>query len=37
LASAIRRGGGRMVASGRIPVQAVLGAIDDIERIEAGT
>ena len=30
-AAAIRRGGGRMVASGRIPVQALLGALDDTE------
>lgn len=35
-ASAIRRGGGRIVASGRIPVQSVLGAIDDLERLESG-
>lgn len=31
LAAAIRRGGGQLVASGRIPVQAVLAALDAIE------
>jgi hypothetical protein len=32
-ASAIRRGGGQMVASGRIPVQAVLAALDAAEPV----
>jgi hypothetical protein len=31
LAKAIRRGGGQLVASGRIPVQAVLAALDAAE------
>jgi hypothetical protein len=31
LAAAIRRGGGQMVASGRIPVQAALAALDATE------
>lgn len=31
LAAAIRRGGGQLVASGRIPVQAVLDALDKTE------
>jgi Family of unknown function (DUF6325) len=31
LAKAIRRGGGQLVASGRIPVQAVLAALDATE------
>ena len=31
LASAIRRGGGQLVASGRIPVQAVLAALEAAE------
>ncbi|MGW3241325.1 DUF6325 family protein [Streptomyces sp. NPDC001070] len=31
LAIAIRRGGGRLVASGRIPVQAVLASLDEAE------
>jgi Family of unknown function (DUF6325) len=30
-ASAVRRGGGQLVASGRIPVQAVLAALDAAE------
>ena len=30
-ASALRRGGGQVVASGRIPVQAVLAALDATE------
>jgi hypothetical protein len=30
-AAAVRRSGGELVASGRIPVQAVLSAIDKIE------
>ena len=36
-ASAIRRGGGQMVASGRIPVQAVLAALDEAEPVGAVT
>jgi len=31
LAAAVRRGGGQMVASGRIPVQAALAALDATE------
>ena len=31
-ARAVRRGGGQLVASGRIPVQAVLSALDEAER-----
>jgi hypothetical protein len=31
LAAALRRGGGQLVASGRIPVQAVLAALDAAE------
>jgi hypothetical protein len=34
LAIALRRGGGQLVASGRIPVQALLAAV---ERMEAET
>jgi hypothetical protein len=30
-ASAVRRSGGQLVASGRIPVQAVLAALDEAE------
>jgi hypothetical protein len=30
-AAALRRGGGQLVASGRIPVQAILAALDDVE------
>lgn len=32
-ARALRRGGGQMVASGRIPVQAVMAALDATERV----
>ena len=35
LAVAIRRGGGQLVASGRIPVQAMLAAVDAAEQSEA--
>jgi hypothetical protein len=35
-ASAIRRGGGQLVASGRIPVQAVLAALDEAEPVGSG-
>ena len=35
-ASAVRRSGGQLVASGRIPVQALLAALDEAER-DAGT
>jgi hypothetical protein len=31
LAVALRRGGGRLVASGRIPVQSLIAALDDAE------
>lgn len=31
-AAALRRGGGQLVASGRIPIQALLGALDATER-----
>ena len=31
LAVALRRGGGQLVASGRIPVQALLAAVDAVE------
>ncbi len=34
-ASAVRRGGGRLVASGRIPVQQVLAAVEDLEALDA--
>jgi len=33
-ASAVRRSGGQLVASGRIPVQAVLAALDAVEASE---
>ena len=36
-ASAVRRSGGQLVASGRIPVQAVLAALDAAEETEAVT
>jgi Family of unknown function (DUF6325) len=36
-ASAVRRSGGQLVASGRIPVQAILGALDAAEEAEAST
>ena len=36
-ASAIRRGGGQLVASGRIPVQAVLAALDEAEPVGSST
>jgi hypothetical protein len=32
-ATAVRRGGGQLVASGRIPVQAVLAALDAVEPV----
>jgi hypothetical protein len=35
LAAAIRRGGGQLVASGRIPVQAVLAQLDAMESADA--
>jgi hypothetical protein len=31
LASALRRGGGQLVAGGRVPVQALLAAVDRID------
>jgi hypothetical protein len=36
-ATAIRRGGGQLVASGRIPVQAVLAALDADQPATSGT
>jgi len=36
-ASAVRRSGGQLVASGRIPVQAVLAALEAVEEAEAAT
>jgi hypothetical protein len=35
-ATAVRRGGGQLVDSGRIPVQAILAALDEVEAAEAG-
>jgi len=35
LAAALRRGGGQLVASGRIPVQALLAAVDALEATDA--
>jgi hypothetical protein len=35
-AKALRRGGGQLVASGRIPVQAVLAALDATENKPVG-
>ncbi len=35
LASAVRRSGGQLVANGRIPVQAILGALDAAEEGES--
>ena len=34
-AAALRRGGGQLVASGRIPVQALLAAVDSAESVES--
>jgi len=34
-AAALRRGGGQLVASGRIPVQAILAAVDDSTAVDA--
>ena len=34
-ATAVRRAGGQLVASGRIPVQAIIAALDDLESAEA--
>jgi hypothetical protein len=34
-AAALRRGGGQLVASGRIPVQALLDAVDSAESVES--
>ena len=31
VAAALRRSGGQLVASGRIPVQAILAALDEVE------
>ena len=35
LAAAIRRGGGQLVASGRIPIQAILAQLDAMESADA--
>jgi hypothetical protein len=35
-ATAVRRGGGQLVDSGRIPVQEILAALDEVEAEEAG-
>ena len=35
-ATAVRRAGGQLVDSGRIPVQAILAALDEVEAAEAG-
>jgi Family of unknown function (DUF6325) len=37
LASALRRSGGQLVASGRIPVQAILAALEAAEEAEAAS
>ncbi len=34
-AAALRRGGGQLVASGRIPVQAILASLDAAEAADA--
>jgi len=34
-AAALRRGGGQLVASGRIPIQALLDAVDSAESVES--
>jgi hypothetical protein len=31
VAAALRRSGGQLVASGRLPVQAILAALDEVE------
>lgn len=36
LAVAVRRSGGQLVANGRIPIQAILAALDAAEAVEAG-
>jgi hypothetical protein len=36
-AAAVRRSGGQLVASGRIPVQAVLAALEAAEEAEGAT
>lgn len=36
-ASALRRGGGQLVASGRIPVQAILAAVEAAEAADSST
>jgi hypothetical protein len=35
IAMALRRSGGQLVASGRIPVQAIIAALDAVEGVEA--
>ena len=34
-AAALRRAGGQLVASGRIPVQAILAKLDELDRLDA--
>lgn len=36
-ARAVRRAGGQLVASGRIPVQAILSALDEAERVSSSS
>jgi hypothetical protein len=36
-ATAVRRSGGQLVANGRIPVQAILAALDAVEETESAT
>ena len=37
VAVALRRSGGQLVASGRIPIQAILAAVEAVEAVEAET
>lgn len=37
IAVALRRSGGQLVASGRIPVQAIVASLDALEAVEAGS
>jgi hypothetical protein len=34
-ATALRKSGAQLVANGRIPVNAILSALDDLEQVEA--
>ncbi len=36
-ATALRRGGAQLVGSGRIPTQAILGALDELDAADPGT